>query len=412
MKTVSQGIQGLVQDIANPGRKKIAEEAGAQIALYDKPFSRIVQLREEQNVLTTKIVVPNGNLVRADFLKLRDIATKDEDAPLLAQVNEAVDVLMQMRVDSVRYTARHDKESGVSAERSYVELTKLIAKLDSTVKPDGRKPFDELKAALVQYRDGFLKGDRANAEQRVLETEMVRHGASLDATVASLKNAIASNNVTSEADTRKFMAETSSLIVILAIGGLFIGAILAWLIGRVISRPIVALVPGLEKLAQGDFNVNVPGVGRKDEVGQIADAVAEMVARVSATIGEIKASGREVTNASAEISTSTTDLSQRTEEQAASLEETSAAMEELSATVKKNAENAQQASQSANSTRDVANRGGEVVARAVEAMAKIEDSSGKISDIIGVIDEIARQTNLLALNAAVEAARAGEAGRG
>ncbi|MDP2295312.1 MAG: methyl-accepting chemotaxis protein, partial [Pseudolabrys sp.] len=202
----------------------------------------------------------------------------------------------------------------------------------------------------------------------------------------------------------------------LALGlGLLTGLILvasALLGAFTIAKPLKALVRPLEDVAAGNFAITVPGIGRKDEVGQIAEAVQLMAQKVSATIGEIKASGREVTNASAEISTSTTDLSQRTEEQAASLEETSAAMEELSATVKKNAENAQQASQSASATRDVADRGGQVVAKAVEAMAKIEDSSRKISDIIGVIDEIARQTNLLALNAAVEAARAGEAGRG
>ncbi len=179
-----------------------------------------------------------------------------------------------------------------------------------------------------------------------------------------------------------------------------------------IARPLRALVTPLENVAGGNFAVAVPGVDRKDEVGQIAAAVQAMAEKVSATIAEIKASGREVTNASAEISTATTDLSQRTEEQAASLEETSAAMEELAATVRKNAENAQHANQDANATRDVAQRGGAVVGEAVTAMARIEESSRKISDIIGVIDEIARQTNLLALNAAVEAARAGEAGRG
>jgi methyl-accepting chemotaxis protein len=195
------------------------------------------------------------------------------------------------------------------------------------------------------------------------------------------------------------------LTALILIGSAFMGAF-------TIARPLKALVKPLEDVAGGNFAITVPGTGRKDEVGQIAEAVQVMARKVSSTIGEIKNSGREVTNASAEISTSTTDLSQRTEEQAASLEETSAAMEQLSATVKKNAENAQLANADANNTRDVADRGGNVVAKAVEAMAKIEDSSRKISDIIGVIDEIARQTNLLALNAAVEAARAGEAGRG
>jgi len=184
------------------------------------------------------------------------------------------------------------------------------------------------------------------------------------------------------------------------------------MISRRVTGPLQVIQGVMLKLAGGDFNVHVPRITRKDEVGQIVASVNTMVDQIRTTIAEIKSSAREVTNASAEISSSTTDLSQRTEEQAASLEETSASMEEISATVKKNAENARHASESASATRDVADRGGQVVAKAVQAMAKIEDSSRKISDIIGVIDEIARQTNLLALNAAVEAARAGEAGRG
>jgi methyl-accepting chemotaxis protein len=201
--------------------------------------------------------------------------------------------------------------------------------------------------------------------------------------------------------------------------GLIIGLITtALLIGSAlfsvfsIARPLRALVAPLAEVAAGNFDVTMPGVGRKDEVGLIASAAEAVVEKVGATIGNIKVAATEVTSASAEISTSTTDLSQRTEEQAASLEETSASMEEISATVKKNAENARQANEFATETSAVASRGGAVVSDAVTAMARIEESSRKISDIIGVIDEIARQTNLLALNAAVEAARAGEAGRG
>ena len=183
-------------------------------------------------------------------------------------------------------------------------------------------------------------------------------------------------------------------------------------ITRGLKRDIRGLNEAMNDIAHGNFNVIPAGFSRKDEIGQIAVAIASMEERVRASISEIKASARQVADVSAEISSSTTDLSQRTEEQAASLEETSASMEQISATVKKNAENAQQASQSAIVTREIASRNGEVMTKMVAAMAKIEESSRKIADIISVIDEIARQTNLLALNAAVEAARAGDAGRG
>jgi methyl-accepting chemotaxis protein len=237
--------------------------------------------------------------------------------------------------------------------------------------------------------------------------------------------------------------------------------------------PLRNLTGGMHELASGNFDVTLPGVERKDEVGDIARAVAEFKQRLAEkmllekeaetahqvaevvsglghglarlaqgdltyrvgdnwsaeywkvrddfngaieklqdTLAAIVESTREVSNASAEISSSATELSHRTEEQSASLEETSASMDEIAATVRKNAENAQQANRLMRNTREMAARGGDVVARAVSAMALIEDSSGKISDIISVIDKIARQTNLLALNAAVEAARAGDAGRG
>jgi methyl-accepting chemotaxis protein len=275
-----------------------------------------------------------------------------------------------------------------------------------------------IKAAALALR---LKGGlQAEAEAEGLAMEIEQIGlevlapivAALEDSTVKLARSMAAAAETSLATARDTMslADRVGLAVGLSAVVILIGSAVFGFVS--IAKPIRALRAPLNDVAAGNFKVSVPGAGRKDEVGEIAHAVALMAVQVSKTLADIKVSGQEVATASAEISTSTTDLSQRTEEQAASLEETSAAVEELAATVKKNAENAEQAHRFANGTRDVADRGSHVVAEAVEAMAKIEESSRKISDIIGVIDEIARQTNLLALNAAVEAARAGEAGRG
>lgn len=310
---------------------------------------------------------------------------------------------------------RHEKDYMLRRNVRYIDEMKKAATiftgvLASSDMPAANKTAITQKLAAYQrdflaYADGTQAGDR---ELKVLSDAYAKFDpqiVAIEKIVDKLHDeATAAAHATAAAVTLQI--EIGIVVIIVSV------MLLVFFVGRSISKPIIALVPEFKKLAEGDFNVALTGLNRKDEIGQIAEAAAKLADQVGATISTIKLSAREVTNASGEISVSTTDLSQRTEEQAASLEETAASMEQMTATVKKNAENASQANVFASTTREVANRGGEVVAKAVDAMARIEESSRKISDIIGVIDEIARQTNLLALNAAVEAARAGEAGRG
>ncbi|ORE85145.1 cache domain-containing protein, partial [Aurantimonas sp. 22II-16-19i] len=46
-----------------------------------------------------------------------------------------------------------------------------------------------------------------------------------------------------------------------------------WLIARSITRPLAAMTSAMRRLASGDKAVEVPGVGRHDEIGEMAGAV-------------------------------------------------------------------------------------------------------------------------------------------
>jgi methyl-accepting chemotaxis protein len=305
------------------------------------------------------------------------------------------------------------------------ELSTHLAAVGKTQDEQAKKLLAAVKENWRKYQpeieDTFKQAEAVKNFQMTAEMKRVRDSVeSSRAAADNLRNAAKgveerlNQQVTelSKAATEEYQRVSTLMMIVAAIGIVF-GLCLGFLIAQYgIAKPIAGLVEEMKKLAAGNFNVSLPWLGRKDEVGEIADAIQTVVDKVGSTVSNIKVAANEVTGASAEISTATTDLSQRTEEQAASLEETSASMEEISSTVRKNAENARQANEFAVETNRVAERSGAVVNDAVGAMARIEDSSRKISEIIGVIDEIARQTNLLALNAAVEAARAGEAGRG
>jgi len=71
------------------------------------------------------------------------------------------------------------------------------------------------------------------------------------------------------------IGQTERLIVMLATGGTLLGAILAVLLGRGISRPMIMMCQAMRELAGGKFDVVLPGLGRKDELGEMAGAVEE-----------------------------------------------------------------------------------------------------------------------------------------
>ena len=235
--------------------------------------------------------------------------------------------------------------------------------------------------------------------------------------------------------------------VLLAVA--FGGFVVSFLIGRNISRPVVAMSRAMRELAAGNFDVQLPGLERGDEVGQMAHAVQEFkiqaVAKAERETAEREAKNRElaaarrselhtlaerfetaVGNIIENVGSASTEL----ENSAVILTRSSAATQELSTVVAAASEETSSNVQSvASSTEEMAgsineigrqvmdsNRiANEAVDQAQKTDARIAELSlaaSRIGDVTKLITTIAEQTNLLALNATIEAARAGDAGRG
>ena len=338
--------KGLVT-IKHPERLAKMQETARQIDVYARDFAKLVPLRRAQMKDTKEVLDPSGQKLRLDFEALQAAAAKAGNSNTLTLAGEGMKYVMMARLNVNKLLGRHDEAAAKAAESAFAELKTVMTGLDGLTKgSDTRKAYDEIKLLVDKYHAAFTKAAHdAHEIDVLLNGEMKKNGEDTAADSESIKKSGIADEQQIEHETASQVSWAERFVLILAIGGLMVGVVLAWLIGRGISRPVVGMYNSMRALAGGDTSVTVPGIGRKDEVGQIAEAVRSMADKVSSTIHEVKTSAREVTNASAEISTSTTDLSQRTEEQAASLEETSASMEEMSATVKKNAENAQQASE-------------------------------------------------------------------
>lgn len=202
-------------------------------------------------------------------------------------------------------------------------------------------------------------------------------------------------------------AQVASLRLQILIPTLVVMAIIIAIVMFVVRGlvlPLQEAVTVSNAMAKGDLRQNIV-VRSQDEVGQLSQAMANMLSELRRVVGEVSTASEQVAAGSEELSSSSVELSQGATEQASSVEEVSASMEEMTSSIGQNAENAQTTNSMTIQAAADTEEGGLAVAKTVDAMKQIAEK-------ILIVEEIARQTNLLALNAAIEAARAGEHGKG
>jgi two-component system sensor histidine kinase BaeS len=70
-------------------------------------------------------------------------------------------------------------------------------------------------------------------------------------------------------------------LAIASLGGILIAGLLGWYLSRRITRPVLALSDAADEIARGRYDVAVPAVPGRGEIGHLADRFREMAARLS-----------------------------------------------------------------------------------------------------------------------------------
>jgi methyl-accepting chemotaxis protein len=360
-------------------------------------------------------------------------------------------------VDAVRISTLHyiasqaqadGEDVGLSIGYAQSAIADSEAELGSIDAPRLKALIAALKKNLNDQAATLNDVALAVGELRKAQTDLAKAASAIDAQTGAIAQGLGAARSEQSRLTAESVEHTRELLMSVAAAALALGALLAWLIGRSVSRPILQMTVRMQSLASGELDQAIPGGERGDEIGDMAAAVevfrqnaqtvrrmeqeataqrkaseaerAEMMSALAdrfdrgmeGVIGGVSSRAEEMGKSAASLARvaergrSLAEQVAATSAQASNNVQTvAAATHELAASIK------EISSQVARSV-SVSDQAKEEAVRTGALMRALSGSAERIGTVVQLIQAIASQTNLLALNATIESARAGDAGKG
>ena len=436
-----QGLDTLIAQVAELKARSatnapVMNEVEQSLGAYRKAFDEFVELTSAKDLalemaswsvasVANNLDVLQAGLADDGAYTLKESAGKEggefiEQASQVSQVSKLMLQAMneaRVRLDQSRKAATQDTAQG-RIEQADQALRQAQALMEVVKDAGYQTVLREVAGHIASFTDKLAEYTGLLArEQQVYQQLHARAGE----VVQRVDQAYAAQDQAMQTE----LQHNSLLIIVSSVLALVVGLIAAWLITRLIVTPLRSVIRLAEQIAAGDLSASVV-VTRRDEIGQLMQAMQQMGAGLSRIVSGLQAGIEQLASSTQSLSAGTEQTNREVSSQTEETEQVATAMNQMTATVHDVARNAEEAAQAAQTADGKVESGQQVVRQSMQRIELLADSATaasssieslsveiqNIGSVLSVIKSVAEQTNLLALNAAIEAARAGEQGRG
>jgi methyl-accepting chemotaxis protein len=435
-----EGVDGLIA-LANQLKAESAAnvpvmtDVEQSLAAYRKAFDEFVSLSQAKDLalemaswsvssVANNLDVLQSGLADDGAYTLKDSEGKDgaqfiEQASQVSQVSR----LMLQAMNEARVRLDQSRKGDDSAGQGKIEQASQALtqaeQLKTTVKDEGYQTvLNEVTGHIASFNDKLAEYTGLLEQEKTVYQQLHQRAGQV---VERVDQAYIAEDQSMQTELKK----NSLLIIGSSALALLVGLIAAWVITRLIVGPLRSVICVAQQIASGDLSGTVE-VTRRDEIGQLMQAMQQMGAGLSQIVSGLQAGIEQLASSAQSLSAVTEQTNLEVSSQKEETEQVATAMNQMTATVHDVARNAEEAAQAAQTADGKVESGQQVVRQSMARIEQLADSANSASSsieslsaeiqnigtVLSVIKSVAEQTNLLALNAAIEAARAGEQGRG
>ncbi len=269
--------------IKNPERKAMIDQIAKSFGEYYADFEKVMAIRTEQDELVKTAMIANGGPAAKALEEIAKSTAAAKNDAIAVPTFDALQSVMEVRLAANRFLADHDVEQIKIAETALTHFEEVIDPLLSAAAGTSYVGIiADAKTKMAAYHTGFTRVAALVKEGDGLVNGHMKEAGTLVAETANeLQKSAYAEAETVRVESETLIGQTKTLTLTIAAIGLGLGLAIAWIIGGVISRPIVRTASAMNRLAKGDDKIEIQTTTARDETGDMTRALGELRVTVS-----------------------------------------------------------------------------------------------------------------------------------